>query len=157
MADRIQLRNTTEANKGSAIMKEREPLYITDEKELYIKNADGSLTPIGGAVTEAKKADVGYADGGVLLGKTELVSGTQYLAGDGLWYRLKLSTTSPYTHDASDTPDLDYLEIATLKNTADTVDNLSQDVKAIVILTQSEYDALGAEKLTNNTLYVIKE
>jgi hypothetical protein len=24
-------------------------------------------------------------------------------------------------------------------------------------LTQSEYDALGAEKLTNNTLYVIKE
>jgi hypothetical protein len=35
--------------------------------------------------------------------------------------------------------------------------NINQQVKAIKVVTQSEYDALGTEKNTDNTLYLIRE
>jgi hypothetical protein len=75
---------------------------------------------------EIGAVDMGYSDGGALLGKTSLVSDTSYLAGDGYMWKLKNGTTSPYTHDASDTPNSVYLEKITHKETLDKVESLSE-------------------------------
>jgi hypothetical protein len=41
------------------------------------------------------------------------------------------------------------------KNSSDLAD-ITQQVKAIKVLTQAEYDALPASKTTDNTLYLIR-
>jgi hypothetical protein len=69
--------------------------------------------------------DIGYTPDGYLLGKSSLTTNKMYLAGDGLWYRIKSSTTSPYTHDTTDTPDLNYMEEVTLKSVDEKVEALN--------------------------------
>ena len=78
--------------------------------------------------TEMKtKTETGYTNGGPLLGKTELVSGYQYYLTDGSWYKLKSNTTSPYTHDSTDTPNLTYLEIINYKSNKDLIEGLESN------------------------------
>ena len=98
------------------------PSTGTDDGWNYI-NLSGSS--VQAKLLSRALTDTGYTVDGFLLGKTELVSDTQYMAGDGYWWKLKSDTTSPYTHDATDTPDSTYLEKITHKETLDKVESLS--------------------------------
>jgi hypothetical protein len=121
----------------------------------YTKNNENFTTEISGAVNgvttqvsglngilqnfqdndnnlKTFKLDTGYADGGVLLGVTSIISTeVVYLAGDSKYYKLKSDTTVPYTHDGTDTPNMTYFEEVSQKATSDKLENLSTEIEYV--------------------------
>jgi hypothetical protein len=117
---------------------------------------DGVITSMGTrtlTATDIGATDVGYADGGALLGKTSLVSDTHYLAGDGYLWKLKNGTTSPYTHDATDTPNSTYLEKITHKETLDKVESLSAIVNDYEILYETSTGLAGGDITLSESIF----
>jgi hypothetical protein len=129
------------------------PSTGTDDGWNYI-NLSGSS--VQAKLLSRALTDTGYTVDGFLLGKTELVSDTQYMAGDGYWWKLKSDTTSPCVHDTTDTPDSTYLEKITHKETLDKVESLFT-VKEI---SNTIYNSTGNKTLstsldnTMNYIYV---
>jgi len=116
----------------------------TDDSWNYIDLAGSSVQA---KLLSRALTDTGYTADGFLLGKTELVSDTQYMAGDNYWWKLKIGTTSPYTHDATDTPNSTYLEKITHKETLDKVESLSAIVNDYEILYETS-TGLGSGDIT---------